>query len=235
LNDLRDLLTDKRWFFNSIRKKYSGISHNQTVKLNIAWGMMRLPLKNEVMLASLLVILLLASFGSLVFTYGAIASISQTFYEMGSKPFYSVSVPLVIILSLGLYYSLRLKTSLKISGIKRTELQHNKYIDIAAGQIVLPPFARQFNLEKSSENTSSFLNPVTLSHQNISQIKVKWYQYHSSREYTAVKQNQIHSFDIKLYNGQTYQLNSWAFPYSSLLYLLIKFNYPVVLEEVGAR
>lgn len=235
LNDLYYLLTDKRWFVGHIRKKYNGISKSKIVQLPITWGLKRLPLKDEVKLATLLLILLLISFAMLVPTNGALVDNFPRFFKMNREPFYSLSVPLVTLFCLGIYYKLRVKFSLKNNGVRSSERLRNSHIGISVDQLVLPPFIRQYSVQKTLGHTPPFLNPITLSSSQISQIDVKWYQYYSSRNDYSFRQNQIDSIEIKLTDGQVYILNSWVFPYSSLLYLFIKFNYPVNLDDIGTR
>jgi hypothetical protein len=235
LNDLYYLLTDKRWFVGHIRKKYNCISKDQIVQLPITWGLKRLPLKDEVKLATLLLILLLIFFAMLVFTDGALADEFPILFKMNGKQFYSLSVPLVTLFCLGVYYKLRVKFSLRNNGIRLSERLYNNHIGISVDQLVLPPFIRQFSVQETLNNTPPFLNSITLNNSQIHQIDVKWYQYYTSVNDTSFRQNQIDAIEIKLNDGQVYILNSWAFPYSSLLYLFIKFNYPVNLEDIGTR
>ncbi|MCL1066065.1 hypothetical protein L2735_04490 [Shewanella olleyana] len=118
-------------------------------------------------------------------------------------------------------------------GVKPAELKFNKQIDIAENHISFPPFVAQLRSDKSIANKVSSTNPMLLSKDKILRINVKWYSFYASDNGGSMKKNQIYSFEIILHNGQCFELNSWAFPYSSLLYLLIKFNYPVELKQIN--
>ncbi|MDO6777230.1 hypothetical protein Q4591_17940 [Shewanella sp. 3_MG-2023] len=233
MNNLHHLLTDNRWFYSSISRKYRNISPDKVVILPITWGVMRLPFKNEVKLASLLAFMLLVCFGLLNLTVTALVNDFQVFTERETEALYGVSVPLITLLCLVIYYQLRVKTSLRSVGVKPAELKLNKQIDIAANHITFPPFVAQLGVDKSIANKLLSTNTMLLSKDKIVRIDVKWYSFYASDNGGSMKKNQIYSFEIALHDGQCFELNSWAFPYSSLLYLLIKFNYPVVLKDIS--
>ncbi|WP_144211060.1 hypothetical protein [Shewanella donghaensis] len=233
MNNLHHLLTDNRWFYSSISRKYRNISADKAITLPITWGVMRLPCKREVKLASLLAIMLLVGFGLLHFTVTTLVNDFQVLTEKESKPFYGVSIPFITLFCLVIYYQLRVKTSLRSMGIKPVELKFNKQIEIAANHISFPPFVAQLCSDKSIANNASSTSSMVLSKDRIVRIDVKWYGFYASENGGSMKKSQIYSFAIALHDGQRFELNSWAFPYSSLLYLLIKFNYPVVLKNIN--
>ncbi|WP_299570118.1 hypothetical protein [uncultured Shewanella sp.] len=233
MNDLQHLLTDNRWFYSSISRKYRNINPDKVVTLSITWGLMRQPFNNEVKLALLLAFMLLVGFGLLHFTATELVNDFKVFTARDIKALYSVSVPLITLFCLAIYYQLRVKTSLRSMGVKPAELKFNKQIEIAAKHISFPPFVAQLCSDKSIANNASSTSSMVLSKDRIVRIDVKWYGFYASENGGSMKKNQIYSFEIALHDGQHFELNSWAFPYSSLLYLLIKFNYPVELKQVN--
>jgi hypothetical protein len=241
LNNLQHLLTNTRWFSRHLSSKYRNIATNQTLKLPISFTMMRLPLFVEIALVCGLCTAVLLALVAVTSAYPILASMFTTGGEIinygtfntETKPFYSICVPLIVLVCLGGYFFSHKHISLKRNGIVAADIKQNSHVLLSSGQIQLPPFSHRFKQGALQVTSIQAANPISMTHQQVVNIEVSFYTFFGGVG-EGINKYQIQSFQIELTNGENYLLDSWALPLSSLLYLFIYFDYPVSLKDISA-